>query len=257
MTASSAMKVVRALVVLACMVLTALLIRSCRGEAEAVARLEREQEAREIEKAGLEIVSEAKAGALRVEIEAMRRESADFAAALDDARAKLKDTRPILAARASTGPVPVEPRPAPSPGQEQPLKPDPFHADGCLLRPGDKGEVRVSEALLETRKGNRVLVGSALALRVDPGPPVLLFGGQFETPITSALGEPAPLPAVTRKRWIIMAGPAAALTRDGGHFGGSAGVVSPPLLFDRVGFGAVVTAGDGYASIAGMVAVHF
>lgn len=257
MTASSAMKVVRAIVILACMVLTALLIRSCRGEAEAVARLEREQEARDIEKAGLELVAEAKAGALRVELEAMRSESADFAAALDDARAKLKDARPILVARASTGPVSVEPRPAPNPGPEPPLKPDPFYSDGCLLRPGDKGEVRVSEAVLETRAGNRVLVGSAEALRVAPGPPVRLFGGPFQTDVTSALGEPAPLPASARKRWILMAGPAAALTREGGHFGGAAGIATPPLLFDRVGFGAVVTAGDGYGSIAGMVAVHF
>jgi hypothetical protein len=227
--------------VIAALVLALLLARSCSGERDAQARLERAQEAHEIDKADLVRVHEADRSKLEEELEVAKAENADFAAALAKATKEF-DARPILVARASTGPVPVEP-----------LKPDPFHVepsprpDGCRLWPGDQGEIKVTQAVVETRKGNRVLVGAAEALRVSPEPSLRLFGGEFSTPVTMALGEPVDLQR--KKGWIVMAGPVALATEGQGRFGGGLGVVSPPFVFDHIAVAALGAASSGFGEL--------
>jgi hypothetical protein len=92
---------------------------------------------------------------------------------------------------------------------------------GCLLVAGDLGEVRVVEAQLQGDAGARVVVGSAEAWRVDPGPPTRLFGGPLRTPVELAVVEPERRPP----RW---GAGAAAFAGPGGWAVGPA-IALPPL----------------------------
>lgn len=55
----------------------------------------------------------------------------------------------------------------------------------CLLARGDLGQVRVDAIRAETRKGNLVAIGRADAVRVQPAPESVLFGGPFEATLSS------------------------------------------------------------------------
>jgi hypothetical protein len=222
----------------------ALLARACNGEREARAELIRVQEQAEIRAAGLELIEGAEQAALQIELEAARKGSADFAEALALAQAALK-ARPTIVVRASTGPVPVETPEDPDP----PTKPDGTPAERpCLLRPGDQGEVTVTEAVLETEAGNRVLVGAAEAYRVSPEPRLRLFGGSFRTEITEAKAEPLPLASSPGWGAGLMAG----LGTSGVL--GSAVVATPPVFGDHLfGVGVVSAGPDQFAAQVGFV----
>ena len=87
---------------------------------------------------------------------------------------------------ASGSPRPVEPR---APEERGHGTPSP--AAACLLEPGDAASIEVAEIALETRVGNRVVVGRANAYREDPAGRVLLFGGPFDARLSQA-SESAP-----------------------------------------------------------------
>jgi hypothetical protein len=53
--------------------------------------------------------------------------------------------------------------------------------------------------VLETGKGNRILVGTAAAWRLSPGPATRLFGGPFRAELTEVVTA-AP-PSAARARW--------------------------------------------------------
>jgi hypothetical protein len=222
----------------------ALLARACNGEREAKAELIRVQEQAEIRAAGLELIEGAEQAALQLELEQAKKGSASFAEALARAEEALK-ARTVIVVRASTGPVPVETPENPDP----PKKPDGAPAERpCLLRPGDQGEVAVTEAVLETEAGNRVLVGAAEAFRVSPAPRLRLFGGSFRTEITEAKGEPVPLESSPGWGAGLMAGY--------GTSGplGSAVVATPPVFGDHLfGIGAFSAGPGSVAFQAGFI----
>lgn len=230
----------RALAILAAFVLLLLLVRACNGQDAAEAKLARVQEAHEIEKAGLELVAEADKASLRSQLDEARAQSVEFAAALQEAQEKLRNSRPVFVARASTGPVTVRP-PVPDGkggdgGEEVGTRSVGVSPPSCLLQPGDQGEIQVTEAVLETEAGNRVLVGAAEAYRLDPK--TLLFGGRFSVPITEAMAEPASLRSspgwgVGLFGGLASTGPAASIA-----------LLTPPLVGDSLSGGLIATGGQ-------------
>lgn len=220
----------------------ALVARSCNRANEAKAALVKFQDEASAQLAGLEVVRDAEKSALKDELATAKKESAAFAQELKKAQDALK-ARPVMVVRAKTGPVPVEPViepkedpvPVQEPKQDAPAE--------CVLYRGDMGEVAVTQAVLQTDSGARVLVGAAAAYRVTPLPRMRLFEGTFRTEVTEALAEPIRL-------------------RDGPGWGfglvggiGLEGVVasavalSPPLLGDHFSAAGVVTAGPRYGAL--------
>ena len=122
-------------------------------------------------------------------------------------------------------------------GAVAPATPGATAGAGCLLAAGDLGEVRVVEAQLRGSAGSRVVVGSAEAWRLEPGPPARLFGGPLRAPVEQAVVEAErPLP-----RW--GAGVAVYAGRDGWAAGPA--VALPPLRLWGLQGEAVVGAGAG------------
>ncbi len=121
-----------------------------------------------------------------------------FRAALAEAQAKLGHPTPVVVVHASTGAVPVEYHPATSPATPPSPVPGAQSAPGaCVLRDGEQGEIRVTEATLEERSGARVVVGAAECWRLAPDE--RLLSGRYSVPVSSAASL-AP-PAAERSRW--------------------------------------------------------
>jgi hypothetical protein len=147
---------------------------------------------------------------------------ADLSAEVDRLRRASPGARVVGGADLRTGtlvaggtPRPVEPR---APEERGPGACGP--APACLLAPGDAASIDVAQVALETRAGNRVIVGRADAYREDPAGRVLLFGGPFDARI-SAVTEAAP---PTRPGWAF--GPTVELgSRSGWLYGAQ---TSPP-----------------------------
>jgi hypothetical protein len=75
-------------------------------------------------------------------------------------------------------------------------------ASKCLLAGGDEGEVRVNEIQLQTEGGNKILIGTAEAWRLNP--PARLFGGKFSAATTEVGGYPGDL--LRPSKWGIGSG---------------------------------------------------
>ena len=166
---------------------------------EAEAR--RGAEAEALRAAGQVVVERRDHDHLEAEVERLTEINAELAAALARARRAAPGARPVAVASASTGPVVVEaPQKILTPGvNEIDRAPD----VPCLLAAGDRAELRVDEVVLETRAGNRVLVGAASAWRLEPAPVTRLFSGPFSAPLASAEAvEPAPAGVPT---WALVA----------------------------------------------------
>jgi len=94
-------------------------------------------------------------------------------------------SKEVRVVRASTGPmvaggVPREcPAHTPDTGCVCPEVPV------CLVSPGDSLEVRVAEVDLQTKSGNRIIVGTGECLRLLPAPETSLARGPFEASLTT------------------------------------------------------------------------
>ncbi|MBI5545306.1 MAG: hypothetical protein HY901_15555 [Deltaproteobacteria bacterium] len=160
-------------------------------------------------------------------------------AAIEEAKRVAPEVRIVEVTRASTGPVVAtgparEPPVHPPPGDQQQAAAQP----ACLLAEGDSAEVLVDEVELRTDAGNRLLVGTAFAWRLSPGPPARLFGGAFKSPLSTDAALP-PAPALG---WGV--GPRVGI----GAGGWTVGVAASPPLWSLLGWRFEVTAGAGLGS---------
>ena len=149
-------------------------------------------------RAGLLVQSEQTQHQLEADLAAAKKSSTTFATALAEAQAKLDHAKPVVVIHASTGAVPVEYHPAaPSATPPSPVPGEQSAPGACVLRAGEQGEVRVTEATLEERSGARVVVGAAECWRLAPDE--RLLSGRYSVPVSSAASL-AP-PASERSRW--------------------------------------------------------
>jgi len=181
------------LVPAAALVAVLLLAWAWNGERSARGALARQVEEERLRGAGLTTEAEAGRGALKQ----AEREAVELRDQLEAARRAVPGVRVVEVLRWRTRPdvasgTPRDPA-APQGGGAaappvQPSSGGPAGA-GCLLAPGDIGEVRVVEAQLAGKAGARAIVGSAEAWRIEPGPPTRLFGGPLRAPAELALVE--------------------------------------------------------------------
>ncbi len=212
---------------------------SRRGE-----EVDRAREQLKLERAGLVVEVETKSR----DLEAAARESQDLRTQLEAAKKAAPGIRVVEVVRWKTKPgvaggAPREQAPAEGAAAPpvQPSSGGPAGV-GCLLMPGDTGEVRVSEAQLEGRAGSKVFIAAAEAWRLTPTE-TRLFGGSIWTPVPGQEEEGRPVALVERQaplpRW------GAGLAAYGGPQGWAAGpaLAFPPL---RVwGFQGELVAGAG------------
>lgn len=128
----------------------------------------------------------------------------ELQAALDKARKALPRSRIVSVVRASTGPIVVE-----EPPDEEPPPEDESEEVPCLVRPGDRLELRADEVVIGGRAGARVLVGAISAWRLGPPEAALLARGAFEAPYSEAVVVPDPSP--TWQWWHVAAASGAGL----------------------------------------------
>lgn len=231
-----------------CVILGFMLVRGCNRTGRAEADLARVQEQLELERNGQEVVDPVPD--VRPRVDQLEAENEDLRVALAKARAAAPGATPIGAGHASTGPVHVGgvPPVLVSPPQPEASAPCPV----CLLVAGDTGEVRVDQVVLETKGGNKVLVGAAAAWRLMPAPETKLFGGPFDADLTG-FAEKVP-PDAPGSRW--GAGPLVGVSGQGWLAGGV--LTSPearlPLIGWRVSAAVVAAAGSSQGlALAGVV----
>jgi hypothetical protein len=182
-----------AVLVLVCIALAWRLNVASRAEAVA-ARLLEEVRLRE---AGLVVAAQASGSELKQQLRDLEGANVELADELERASRAAPGAKPVGVSRSSTGPVIAGGTPR-APEERGPAAVPVAPRASCLLAEGDEGEVRVDQVVLETRKGNRVLVGTAAAWRLSP-PATRLFGGPFRAELTEVVTA-APPPAA-RARW--------------------------------------------------------
>ena len=209
--------------------LSFLLVAQCNRSASlkaqvegAKAALQKADESHRLEVAGIQ---EANA----VEADELRKAKNSALEALNASLEALKvKSRPIVVVRGSTGPVTaggaLPPGPAPVAGGGQTLPPDAPPAQVCLLRPGDKGEIRVTGAAVKTQAGNVAVEADAEAWRLEPDSK--LFGGPLHLEVKY---QAPPAPA----REVGWGGGLALAVGSRGWAAGPA-VASPPLHLWRL-----------------------
>lgn len=206
-----------AVVVLVAVVLL-LLVGAWNRSRRDAGELARHLEAEQLRAKGLEVAAEKDRSELWDEANRASAENEDLRRALEAARKAAQGERPILVVHASTGATPATgaPRPGPVACPDAPVPVAAPPAPVCLLAAGDQGEVLVDEVLLETRGGNRVLVGAASAWRAAPERG-RLFGGPFQADLGRVEVAAPPRPpgwgagvwtGVSREGWAV--GPAVA-----------------------------------------------
>jgi hypothetical protein len=200
-------------------VVVLLLVVAWNRSRSAAGELARHLEAEQLRAAGLEVAGEKAAADLWEEANRASAENEDLRRALEEARKAANGERPVLVVRSSTGPTPVSgaARPGAVACPDAPAPPATPPLPVCLLAAGDQGEVLVDEIVLETRGGNRILVGAASAWRASPAR-ARLFGGTFNSELGQVdAAAPASEPGwgagvwagVSREGWAL--GPALAL----------------------------------------------
>jgi hypothetical protein len=121
-------------------------------------------------------------------------------------------------------------------------RPDLKPTDACVLALGDLGQVRLTAFHFKTEAGNRVIVGTGSAWRLDPGPPTKLFESPIEAKVSTSEASDAVAPptvaAGVTSGW--GAGIMVTASRGGGWSVGPA-VVTPTFLHTEV----VLSAGVG------------
>lgn len=154
--------------------------------------LARVREAAVLESQKFEVADRART-ALAAEFSRLMVRNLALAAEVERLKRSSPGVRPVGTVSASTGPVPVSGaappvEPMPSAGSEA-RAPSP----NCVLHLGEVASIDVAQVTLQTRAGNRVMVGQADAYRHDPAGRVRLFGGAFTSAITTEEADaPAP-----------------------------------------------------------------
>ena len=163
---------------------------------------EREAEMRELEAQEQIVEIRKERDQLKADLDVMLDMNNAMQGALDEARKVAPGAKVVRVVRASTGQVTsdgvprIEGRPEnyQSMTGSQPID--------CLLARGDTAEIRVDQVELETKAGNRVLVGTAEAWRLTPEPETKLIAGPFEADFTHVSGL-APSPPEEHWPWYV------------------------------------------------------
>lgn len=209
----------------------ALLARACNSEREAKSELLKVQQAAAIERAGFIVA--------RTANDSDREELARSNNALKgeiDRLEELLGQKPkvITVEKIVTGPSVADGSP-----RQVPMVGSCPTCSECLLSRGDKGEIRVHSARIQTDEGNQVVALSAEAWRLTPDKSIIL-SGTASAPLSVALSEAQKAPP----GWGY--GALAGVGSDGVI--GSAIAMSPPFIWQLSGIG-ILTAGPEYASL--------
>jgi len=215
----------------------ATIILALRRDADVNDRLQREIEARELEAQGLVVAAQKEQKDLRTQVASLEANNVDLMEALSRARRASPGSRDVSAVQASTGPVGASGDARPTVVSDDPK---------CLLAEGDMAEIRVDQVEIETKAGNRVIVGAAECRRVEPKPETRLAGGPFEASLTTAMviGKPKQKPP----GWGV--GPAVMVSSSDGLAYGVA-VSAPPLNVFGVDFEVGLAGAVGKSSMQG------
>jgi hypothetical protein len=144
-------------------------------------------EAAELKQKGVIAAARVAEAAAAEQLEALKRESAEFRAAAERAAAAAKP-RPVLVARLSTEPQAAGGEPRPTPAQAGPPAGDSLPPAGaacplappCLLALGDPGRIICRVAGVRAELGTLAVFGDSDARRVDPdGSEHVILRGSF------------------------------------------------------------------------------
>jgi hypothetical protein len=185
-----------------------------RRSAHEAARL---AEAEALWQKGVAVAEQTSARALRDALRTAVAHSEDLAAELERVKRASPGTRPVAVAHATTGAVQAA-------GAARPAEPpsSAVACPACLLAAGDKGELRLAQATLQTRGGNLVFVGAAEAWRLEPAPVTRLLAGplRYEATVEKLVGAPGwgfgARAGIGREGWVVggvVAGPPVRLWR--------------------------------------------
>lgn len=170
--------------VLVLIVFAAVLHFRAQAAAENAREAKRLAEKDSLEAKGLIVSAQESQKALDSRVKALTGQNAALAAELDKARKAAKGARVVGVVAASTGPGKAR-----GAAPEAPARPEGDEAPSaapCLVSEGDDVEIRADEVLLQTKAGNRLLVGTASLWRLNPLPIGPVFSGAFQAPVTEA-----------------------------------------------------------------------
>lgn len=153
---------------------------------------ERQSEAAELRARGLIVARDVTAAALAARVAELETRDGELRQALERARREARDARVVRVVRASTAPVTASAAVTVQPTAEAP----------CLVRLGDRLQLRVDEVDLLTERGNTIVVGSVAVDRLDPAP-VRIAAGAFEAALTRV--EQLPPPDRGWPTWAVVA----------------------------------------------------
>ena len=222
------------------------IVRAVRQERELSREQDRHAEAarlREESLRGVVVAEQKKASDLGAELECAMKRSQELEAAVARARKSSPGAKPVAVIQSSTGPLVV---PDPWVGD---LPPNQIDQRPCLLFAGDSLDLRVDQAILETRAGNHLVVGEVSAWKIEPETETKLAGGPFEQSVSQA--HVAREEPVRRAGWGV--GPSVWGSPSGLAYG--ALVSPPPMDLWRMQFEVAAGLGFGQAGVQGSASV--
>ena len=223
------------------------IVHAVRQERELSREQDRHAEAARLREENLEgvIVAERKtAGELGAELERAMKRSQELEAAVERARKASPGAKPVAVIQSSTGPLVA----SGLHGSEG-LPPNQVDQRPCLLFAGDSLDLRVDQAILETRAGNHLVVGEVSAWKIEPETETKLAGGPFEQSVSQAhVAREEPL---RRVGWGV--GPSVWGSPSGLAYG--ALVSPPPMDLWRMQFEVAAGLGFGQAGVQGSASV--
>lgn len=168
------------------LVLAAVLAYSWNRASRAEADLGKERERRE-KLEGKFVEEEVTQREVKARFEELKKRVPELEAQIDDLTSRVGKTTVKEVVRIVTVPGPAGGTPrdcpvTPHPDSGSNLPP----AGKCLLVEGDSMRVEVDEATVETKAGNKVLLGAASCWRLTPPPETKLYQGNFESPLSQA-----------------------------------------------------------------------
>jgi hypothetical protein len=167
--------------------LAAVLVQRLDAGRRAAHEAARLAEAEVLRQKGVAVAAQADARALRAALQGAVARSEDLAAELERVKRASPGARPVAVAHATSGPLQAG-------GAARPTVPPTSAAacPACLLAAGDRGELRLAQATLQTKGGNLVFVGAAEAWRLEPAPVTRLLAGPLRYEATVEKLAPPP-----------------------------------------------------------------